>query len=54
MIAVFARGKRGGHVGIVKAVVGPGKIVLLSGNDGNAVRTRARSTRGIIGYRRLS
>ena len=48
-IAVYARG-RGGHVGIVKAVPGPGRIVLLSGNDGNRVRERERSTRGIIGY----
>jgi uncharacterized protein (TIGR02594 family) len=49
-IAVFRRGKRGGHVGIVKGVPGPGRIILLSGNDGNAVRQRERSTAGIIGY----
>lgn len=50
VIAVFARG-RGGHVGIVTSVPGPGRIVLKSGNDGHAVRERERSTRGIIAYR---
>ena len=49
-IAVFRRGKRGGHIGIVKGVPGPGKIILLSGNDGNAVRQRERSTAGVIAY----
>jgi hypothetical protein len=49
-IAVFRRGKRGGHVGLVKGVPGPGKVLLLSGNDGNAVRLRERSTAGVIGY----
>lgn len=41
------------HVGIVRSVPGPGRIVLLSGNDGHAVRERERSTKGIIAYRRL-
>jgi len=45
-VAVFARG-RGGHVGKVVDVA-PGKILLQSGNDGRAVRTRWRSTRGLI------
>jgi uncharacterized protein (TIGR02594 family) len=49
-IAVFRRGKRGGHVGIVKGVPGPGRVLLLSGNDGNAVRLRERSTAKVIGY----
>src|SRR5688572_9369880 len=35
-IAVFRRGKGGGHIGIVKGVPGSGKVLLLSGNDGNA------------------
>lgn len=52
VIAVFKRG-RGGHVGIVTRVTGPGMIVLLSGNDGRAVRERERSTRGVIAYRVL-
>jgi hypothetical protein len=49
-IAVFRRGKRGGHIGLVKGVPGPGKIILLSGNDGNAVRQRERSTAEVIAY----
>lgn len=53
VIAVYARGRRGGHVGIVTAVPGPGRIVLLSGNDGRRVRERERSTRGVIAYRNL-
>lgn len=51
-VAVFAR-KGGGHVGIVKKVLPDGRIVLLSGNDGNAVRERARSTVNLLGYRQL-
>jgi hypothetical protein len=38
------------HVGLITAVNG-NKIMLLSGNDGNAVRERWRPTRGIIAYR---
>lgn len=41
------------HVGVITAVPGPGRIVLLSGNDGHAVRNRERSTRGIIALRVL-
>lgn len=52
VIAVYARG-RGGHVGRVVRVLGPGRIVLLSGNDGGRVRQRERSTKGIIAWRRL-
>jgi hypothetical protein len=51
VIAVFARGKNGGHVGIVTGVPGPGRIVLKSGNDGHRVRERERSTGGVIAYR---
>lgn len=39
------------HVGKITAVLGPGRIRLISGNDGHAVRDRERSTRGIIAYR---
>jgi hypothetical protein len=39
------------HVGIVVAVPGPGRIVMKSGNDGHAVRTRERSIRGVIAWR---
>jgi hypothetical protein len=52
VVAVFARG-RGGHVGIVTGVPGPGRIILLSGNDGRAVRERERSTRGVIAWRHI-
>lgn len=52
-VVVYARGKRGGHVGIVVSVVGPGRIIMWSGNDGNAIRTRERSTAGVLGYRVL-
>jgi hypothetical protein len=41
------------HVGLITADLGRGRIMLLSGNDGNAVRERPRSTRGIIAYRRI-
>lgn len=39
------------HVGVVVSVSGPGAIILKSGNDGHAVRTRERSTRGVIAWR---
>lgn len=39
------------HVGRVTAVPGPGRIVLISGNDGRAVRERERSTRGVVAWR---
>ena len=39
------------HVGLVTAVPGPGRIVLLSGNDAKAVRERERSSRGVIAWR---
>ncbi|UPT85172.1 hypothetical protein HAP41_0000033325 [Bradyrhizobium barranii subsp. apii] len=41
------------HVGIITADLGGGQIMLLSGNDGHAVRERPRPTRGIIAYRRV-
>lgn len=53
VIAIYRRGRNGGHVGVITKVIGPGLIVLLSGNDGNAVRERERSTDGVISYRRL-
>lgn len=40
------------HVGQVKAVNGS-KILVLSGNDGHAVRTRWRTTRGVIAFREI-
>jgi hypothetical protein len=41
------------HVGLVRAVTGPGRIVLLSGNDGHQVRERERSSRGVIAWRHV-
>lgn len=41
------------HVGLITENLGGGMIRLLSGNDGNAVRERVRSTRGIIAYRKV-
>lgn len=36
-IAVFARGKRGGHVGIVKSIDARGNPIIISGNHGRRV-----------------
>jgi hypothetical protein len=41
------------HVFKVVSVIGPGKVLALSGNDGHAVRTRVRSTSGVIAWRRV-
>ena len=39
------------HVFKVISVISPGVVMAISGNDGNAVRTRPRSTRGVIAWR---
>ncbi len=41
------------HVFKVIAVEGPGRVLAISGNDGNAVRTRVRSTSGVIAWRQM-
>jgi hypothetical protein len=41
------------HVGLIRHVTGPGRAVILSGNDGRAVRERERSLRGVIAYRHV-
>ena len=41
------------HVGVITGVPKRGEIVLLSGNDGNQVRERSRSTKGIIAFVQL-
>lgn len=41
------------HVGKITEVFADGRIRLLSGNDGHAVRNRVRTTRGIIAYRHV-
>lgn len=40
------------HVFKVIQVTGPGRVLAISGNDGHAVRTRERSTSGVIAWRR--
>lgn len=39
------------HVFKVVAVLGHGIVLAISGNDGHALRTRARSTAGVIAWR---
>jgi hypothetical protein len=41
------------HVFQVLQVLGNGLVLAISGNDGNAVRTRPRSTSGVIAWRRI-
>lgn len=41
------------HVGLIRSVTSPGRAIVLSGNDGRAVRTRERSLRGVIAYRNV-
>lgn len=51
-IAVLTRGKRGGHVGIVKGWNGPNPI-LISGNHGRRVGIGEYSSRRIVALRQL-
>lgn len=44
-------GVKSHHVFLVIRVTGPGRVLAISGNDGHAVRTRERSTRGVIAWR---
>lgn len=48
-VVVFPRGK-GGHVGIITGKTAQGWVVL-SGNDGHAVRERVRSVSNAIAFR---
>lgn len=41
------------HVFQVVAVLEHGLVLAISGNDGNAVRTRPRSTAGVVAWRAL-
>lgn len=41
------------HVGQVIAVTGRGTAIVLSGNDGGAVRQRERSLAGVIAWRHI-
>lgn len=49
-VVVWARGKGRGHVGIITGKTARGWVVL-SGNDGNAVRERVRSVSTAIAFR---
>jgi len=46
-----ALGVKAHHVFQVVRVVGPGQVLAISGNDHGAVRTRVRSTDGVLGWR---
>ena len=41
------------HVFQVIQDLGHGMVLAISGNDGNAVRTRPRSTAGVVAWRRV-
>lgn len=41
------------HVFKVLAVLGRGRVLAISGNDSHAVRTRARSTKGVFAWRQV-
>lgn len=41
------------HVFKVIAVLGHGRVLAISGNDSHAVRTRARSTKGVFAWRQV-
>ena len=41
------------HVGVITGQDQNGQWIVHSGNDGNAVRTRARSLTGVIAFRRV-
>ena len=48
-IVVWARGKRGGHVGQIVEVIDRCTALVISGNDGGAVRTRERNICNALG-----
>ena len=49
-IAVMARGRGGGHVGIVTGIDGSGNPIMISGNNGNQVREAPISRGRIYAY----
>jgi uncharacterized protein (TIGR02594 family) len=49
-IAVMARGRRGGHVGIITGIDGSGNPIMISGNNGNRVREAPISRGRIYAY----
>ena len=49
-IAVMARGRRGGHVGIITGIDAKGNPIMISGNNGNRVREAPISRGRIYAY----
>ncbi len=49
-IAVFARGKRGGHVGIVKGIDARGNPIIISGNHNRRVGEGTYPRNSVIAY----
>ena len=49
-IAVMARGRRGGHVGIITGIDAKGNPIMISGNNGNRVREAPVSRGRIYAY----
>jgi uncharacterized protein (TIGR02594 family) len=49
-IAVLSRGKRGGHVGIVKGIDARGNPIIISGNHGRRVGEGTYSRNRVIAY----
>ena len=49
-IAVLSRGKRGGHVGIVKGIDARGNPIIISGNHGRRVGEGAYPRNRVIAY----
>jgi uncharacterized protein (TIGR02594 family) len=49
-IAVMARGRGGGHVGIITGIDGSGNPIMISGNNGNRVREAPISRGRIYAY----
>ena len=49
-IAIFARGARSGHVGIVRGTDGEGNPIIVSGNYAHAVREATYPKARVLGY----
>ena len=49
-IAIFARGSRSGHVGVVRGTDGEGNPIIVSGNHGDAVREAVYPRARVLGY----
>lgn len=52
-VVVYARGRNGGHVGLITAVHAH-SIRVLSWNDGRATRERERNLSGVLGFVRVA